>query len=109
MSGFKLLAIRPLKGCHPDYHKVLVPGEIYQFYQDYKFEMDGSEVSEIKHTSTVPENLYDVGDLKVSISAIVGKNGSGKSTITELLYYLLRLRFIIRLTEKSLSIHSLTF
>ena len=40
MSDFKLLAIRPLKDCNPDYLKVLKPNTIYQFYQDYQFELD---------------------------------------------------------------------
>ena len=37
MSGFKLLAIRPLKGCDTRFRKNLNDGEIYKFYQDYKF------------------------------------------------------------------------
>lgn len=90
MSGFKLIAIRPLEGCNTKFLKVLKAGEIYQFYNDYhfKFNNDGKkkEVVSIEYIPTVPDNLYDVGDLKVNISAIVGKNGSGKSSLLELLF-----------------------
>jgi len=37
MSGFKLLAIRPLVGCDRRFLKNLTEGEVYQFYNDYKF------------------------------------------------------------------------
>ena len=33
MSGFKLLAIRPLIGCSSQFKKNLNDGEIYKFYQ----------------------------------------------------------------------------
>lgn len=89
--SFKLLAIRPLENCTTKFLKNLERNRIYKFYNDYEFQdtkgneiIDFSqliEVSDIKHKSTVPINLY--GD-KINISAIVGKNGSGKSAIVEL-------------------------
>jgi energy-coupling factor transporter ATP-binding protein EcfA2 len=92
-SDFKLIAIRPLKGCDIKYLKVLTEGEIYKFYKDYKFILDDennthSIVKDIKYTSTTPNNLYssDLNNLKINVSAIVGKNGSGKSTLIELLF-----------------------
>ncbi|MFA0960310.1 AAA family ATPase [Roseivirga sp. BDSF3-8] len=86
-QGFKLLAIQPRKGCHPDFRKVLKEGEIYSFYPAYKFERNkAGEVTEIIAPKQEPR-LYDIGDISVNISAVVGKNGSGKSTLIELLYY----------------------
>lgn len=84
--SFKLLAIRPLESCNKFFLKNLKPREIYQFYNGYIFNTDGSgEVISIENKSSVPENLYDLNSkLKVNISAIVGKNGSGKSTLVEL-------------------------
>ncbi|MGH1517349.1 hypothetical protein [Chryseobacterium sp. JK1] len=89
--SFKLLAIRPLENCTTKFLKNLERNKIYKFYNDYEFQdakeneiIDFSqliEVSNIKYESTVPINLY--GD-KINISAIVGKNGSGKSAIVEL-------------------------
>lgn len=89
--SFKLLAIRPLEGCNPKFLKNLEENRIYKFYNDYIFQdAKGNEitdfsrliqVSNIKYESTTPINLY--GD-KINISAIVGKNGSGKSALVEL-------------------------
>ena len=93
--SFKLLAIRPLEGCNPKFLKNLEENRIYQFYNEYEFQDEKGnvidtfgkdnyvEVNKIKHTPTVPDNLY--GD-KINISAIVGKNGSGKSSLVELMY-----------------------
>lgn len=95
MSGFKLIAIRPLKGCSPQYRKVLQEGEVYQFYSDYAFKFDNDtkpkserEVIEVVHQKVLPDDFYKLenNNLKINISAIVGKNGSGKSSLFELLY-----------------------
>lgn len=86
--SFKLLAIRPLKNCNTRFLKNLKEDKIYQFYNGYIFNTDGSgEVISIENKSSVPENLYDVSSkLKVNVSALVGKNGSGKSSLLELFY-----------------------
>jgi len=101
MNGFKLLAIRPLVGCNRRFLKNLNEGEIYQFYNDYKFinnqgnkvKLD-DEVANIEYESTVPDDLYNIKTsggniIKINISAIVGKNGSGKSAISELFLFCL--------------------
>lgn len=98
--SFKLLAIRPLEGTDPKFLKNLRPNYIYKFYNDYHFlDKDGnkldeykddqefidySEVVNITKNETVPQNLY--GD-NINISALVGKNGSGKSSLLEMLYH----------------------
>ncbi|WP_313504577.1 hypothetical protein [Kaistella carnis] len=87
---FKLLAIRPLEGCNEKLLKNLIPEQIYKFYSDYTFSLDNKgNVKEISFTSNVPEDLYYQGDenhkTKINVSAIVGKNGSGKSALIELL------------------------
>jgi predicted ATPase len=83
VSGFKLLAIRPLINCDKQLLKNLNSGEIYRFYQDYDFILDkkGNEVNEIIHIPSTPDDLYGNN---ISISAVVGKNGSGKSSLIEL-------------------------
>lgn len=98
MSGFKLIAIRPLVGCDDRFSKNLVRGKIYKLYNEYDFlNEDGysvgkdSKVSQIHCKRTVPADLYRVstiGDniVSVNISAIVGKNGSGKSNLLEFFY-----------------------
>lgn len=92
MSSFKLLAIRPLKDCNEKYLRILKEDLIYPLYNGYNFTIKRNDVVDITKTADIaPENLYNLEItsgyyLDVSISAIVGKNGSGKSSIIELLY-----------------------
>lgn len=103
MNGFKLIAIRPLVGCDRRFLKNLKEGQIYKFHNEFQFldkdrvcidnlsftkSLD-NEVNKIKYNKVVPDNLYNsegsnLNTINVNISAIVGKNGSGKSTIVEL-------------------------
>lgn len=88
--SFKLLAIRPLDSCNPKFLKNLTPNELYKFYSDYNFIEDkNGDVTSIEYDETVPKELYFQrdGDLKtkINISALVGKNGSGKSALVEML------------------------
>ncbi len=90
-SGFKLLAIRPLKGCNKKFLKVLKEGQVYQFYNDYEFKHEiendiHSEIKEIKYTPSISTELYNTDSLNINISAVVGKNGSGKSSLFDLLF-----------------------
>ena len=94
--SFKLIAIRTLEGCNEKFRKNLIPNQIYKFYNEYEF-LDKNdkeikctenfvEVSKIvKMANNVPEDLYYQGNTKINISAIVGKNGSGKSSLIELI------------------------
>lgn len=83
MSGFKLIAIRPIENCDSRFLKNLKAGEIYKFYNDFEFTKDGNgkDVISIVDNSTVPDNLFGEN---ISVSAVVGKNGSGKSALIEL-------------------------
>lgn len=86
MSGFKLLALQPLENCNRDLIKKLEINQLYQFYQDYSFILDENGLaSEITNSNNDLFNLYSTNEPFINISAIVGKNGSGKSTILELL------------------------
>jgi len=86
MSDFKLIAIRPLKGCSKKYLKVLKENKPYVFYSEYDF----TEYSDINRVITKNEsfNVYSNAgsNIEFNVSAIVGKNGSGKSSLIELLY-----------------------
>lgn len=83
MSGFKLIAIRPLVGCDSRFLKNLKAGEIYRLYNDFEFTLDDDnmDVLSIRNKSQVPNNLFGKN---INVSAIVGKNGSGKSTLVEI-------------------------
>jgi AAA15 family ATPase/GTPase len=94
--SFRLLAIRPLKDCNKRFLKNLVGGKVYRFYSNYNFFNAESvtvglndTVDKIEFTDSYSDNLYRIASLDISISAIVGKNGSGKSALAELLLYTL--------------------
>jgi predicted ATPase len=96
MSGFKLLAIIPLKGCDEKYRKNLKIGFPYKFYQSHNIKLndDFSEIISVNENATykVPQELYQIKNgINISVSAVVGKNGTGKSTLIELLYLLIYL------------------
>lgn len=103
MSGFKLLAIIPLQGCETKYRKNLKIGDKYLFYNNYDVELNENfssiiSVKENKELPQVPDKLFYLNNgIKLSISAVVGKNGTGKSTLFELLYYLI---YIISINQK---------
>ena len=80
MNDFKIIAIEPLKGCNENYLKILTENKIYYFYNDYEINGD-----EIKYTPTVPNNFFNKKKLNINVSAIVGKNGTGKSSIVDIL------------------------
>lgn len=99
MKGFKLLAIRPLIRCNSIFTKVLEPGNIYKFYHEYEFRdqnnqiVTGNEsVCQIICNKAIPDTFYQINGKEghkiiANISAIVGKNGCGKSSLIDLLYY----------------------
>ena len=112
--SFKLLAIRPLNGCNKKFLKNLIPNQIYKFYNEYEFYIGENKVEnaingdvvKIKYDpiSSLPENLYDIGKTKINISAIVGKNGSGKSSLIELFIACMnQLSFKLKKEEKLFS------
>lgn len=112
MENFKILAIRTgfetkqKKEIDSSLRKVLKPNMLYKFYQDYKFLDDENnevsndkEIKKIEYNVSHLERLYDTNDIRISISAIVGKNGSGKSTIIELFFLSI---YLLSLHEKLL-------
>lgn len=86
-KDFKFIAIRPLKECSPKYSKILKPGYFYQFYSEFDFSKY-DENGTIGYKKSVPDiyKLKQGNGPAINISAIVGKNGSGKSSIFELFY-----------------------
>lgn len=88
---FKLIAVLPLKGCSAKFSKRLEIGQIYQFYQEYSIALSPDKSSVVSLLANDGEkaaaNLYKLDNgIFVNISAIVGKNGTGKSTLFELFY-----------------------
>jgi hypothetical protein len=92
-SDFAIIAVR----CNSDTStgkRRLHAGQIYQFVDGYTFE-DGISVStervELNHLydDYVCRNMGSMSHPHVQISAIVGQNGSGKSSIVEFMMRLI--------------------
>lgn len=83
---FKLIAIRPLKGCRDSALKCLTIGQMYYFCNDYIITDDGIRMRD-EYVRPLPEDFFTAkhnNGLQVNISAVVGMNGDGKSTLIEL-------------------------
>ncbi|NLR57638.1 ATP-binding cassette domain-containing protein [Chitinophaga polysaccharea] len=78
----KLIAIRPLEGCNPNYLKLLTAGKTYFFCNNFAID----ENDAITEAKILPVDFFSNGALQISVEAVVGKNGSGKSTLIELLF-----------------------
>ena len=82
---FKLIAIRPLKGCAPHIGKCLKEGVFYYFCDDYRIdEIRGLIRRKSQNLEPLAEDFF-LKKPRVNINAIVGKNGDGKSTLVELM------------------------
>lgn len=100
--SFQIIAIKPIKGCHKKYLKLLNEDTLYYLYREFTIDEKNDRISFEKK---IPERLYDVECLnnekvKICISAISGKNGSGKSTLIELLFLAIN-NFSFRLNKKN--------
>jgi len=80
-TPFKIIAVIPREGCKPEYLKVLQKDQPYYFYRNYKL----GKNEELEEDSYL-EDLFNKWGPHIEITAIVGKNGSGKSTIMELFF-----------------------
>lgn len=78
----KIIAIRPLKDCRPDYIKLLSTGTIYFLLNNFEIDQEDKITEKI----SLPKNFFSSIKPQINIQAIVGKNGSGKSTLIELLF-----------------------
>lgn len=76
----KIIAVRPLKGIKVSFLNNLKIGEFYYFSSEYKLGANNDLIRKNK----VPDNFFCIGKTEVNVSAIVGKNGSGKSSVIEL-------------------------
>ena len=88
---FKLIAVRPLKGCSRSALKCLREGEMYYFCNDYTITEDGVRLRD-DYVRPLPNDFFSIetsSKIQINVSAVVGMNGDGKSTIVELLMRLI--------------------
>lgn len=104
MKGFRLLALRPLEGTSKKIRKNLKKQVVYKFYQDFIFTDKNDreilkknenlhlDVADIEFPPVIASDIYSTGGININISAVVGQNGSGKSSLIDfynlILYYL---------------------
>lgn len=88
----KLLAIQVLKECEAYIMRCLKPGVMYYLCHDYDFSQSLGGIWTVckrgANINTVDENFFRIkseSSLNINVSAIVGENGSGKSSIVELI------------------------
>ena len=93
MSTFRIIALKVLDDSPKYQSKVLMPCTTYFFFRGYE-DVPGTHF--IRRTNNLVEELrlYDVFGhddrrISVEVSAIVGRNGEGKSTVIELLLRLI--------------------
>ena len=82
---FKLLAIKPLVGCYSHVCKCLKVGMMYYFCSDYQILETHNKIVRSSINLKPLGNDFFANNPEVNISAIVGKNGDGKSTIVEII------------------------
>ena len=88
----KLLAIQVLKECEDYIMRCLKPGMMYYLCHDYDFSQSLGGIWTVckrgANINTVDEKFFRIkseSSLNINVSGIVGENGSGKSSIVELI------------------------
>lgn len=93
MTEFRLLAVRVLDGCAKHIQKCLVKDTLYYLCND--IQIAGDLITWRKdYVRKLPTEFFDLNSSSssiphISISAIVGMNGDGKSSLTELIIRLI--------------------
>lgn len=89
-SLFRIIAfkcLQPGKECQYVNHmqrSLSTDNRWYKFYRDIEIDEDGNHIS-MPMNFTNDAMLYDTDSLSISVSAIVGENGSGKSSILDMM------------------------
>lgn len=94
--SFRIAAIKILDGCEPYVRKKLKEGKVYLFSSRYKEDKHNEltlglnrEVAGNFFAQTMYNIDREVGALEVSVNAIVGQNGDGKSSLLEVMLRIL--------------------
>lgn len=90
---FKIIALRILDGCPKNFRRCLDDQNTYFFDNSYEDVRDTDFIRK-KHNVKQEPRLYDIKGLEsriihVEVSAVVGKNGEGKSSLIEMMLRIL--------------------
>lgn len=111
MNHFNIIGIRPLMPSVGDGNPIYADkaeaiqkalwgkNEWLYFYKGYSVADDGSYI-EVSLEALRDFSFYDIDGMKVSVCAIVGKNGSGKSSTVDLLIRMINNLSAVLLGEK---------
>lgn len=94
MKSFRIIGVRLLQGCNPAIAKILKQNKTFFFSEGYKERMHSLLIEKNAERAIDNLRIYDVKGaddktVAVNISAIVGKNGDGKSSIVEVIIRIL--------------------
>lgn len=93
MNNFKLIAVRILSGCKESYVKCLKEGIFYYLNNDFVIVDDGETITRRSaYIDPLDDKFFCLNEncnLGINLSAIVGKNGDGKSSLIEIIIRLL--------------------
>lgn len=87
----KLIAIRPLSGCRKSALKCLKADRMYYLCNDFTISDENIELRDV-YVKILPDDFFTLppkSKLNLNISAIVGMNGDGKSSLIELMMRLI--------------------
>lgn len=87
----KLIAIRPLPGCRQSALKCLRVGQMYYLCNDFRI-LEDSVALKDEFVRLLPADFFSLSPddaLNINVSAVVGMNGDGKSTLIELMMRLI--------------------
>lgn len=88
---FKLIAVKPLRGCRKSALKCLKEEQMYYLCNDYLITGDGICLRD-DYVKPLPEDFFKIDSkskVQINVSAVVGMNGDGKSTLIELVMRLI--------------------
>lgn len=89
-NRFRVIGLKVLSGCSQHIRKNLKTNVPYFFYNDYEEGDNDYSLKKKEAAQMVCQDLYDINGyngkkITVDISAIVGKNGDGKSSLIEVM------------------------
>lgn len=95
MTGcFKLIALRIFNDCDAGIRKCLQSGRFYYFCNDYIIKDDGKQIERAsKYNEPLSDDFFLLNEqkkgLNISLQAVVGMNGDGKSSLVEIVLRLI--------------------
>jgi hypothetical protein len=85
IGEYRLVALKVYENTPKKIRKTVPPGTYHRFSKAFEL-LDGQTDDVVSYNPEKDIKLYNSGGRSIYVSAIVGKNGSGKSAISELIF-----------------------